>query len=77
MGKDAMCHAHETWWRTIPAVYGLPFPEDAVSLQLFLGMTMHYIMTGKFNGKQLAVIQELSRLVSKNVQAVEWERSRE
>jgi hypothetical protein len=70
-----LCHLHESWARTIPSAFGLPFPEDPVSLQMFLALTVHHVMTGKFDSKQCALLLELSRLLTKNVEAVAWERA--
>jgi hypothetical protein len=64
--KD-MCQMHEIWWSSIPAAMGMPFPEDPVSLQLFLGQMTHYVMTGRFELRRLRVIEELCRLMAKNL----------
>jgi hypothetical protein len=45
-GKDE-CWLHAEWYSLLPAVFGMPYPEDAVAIHQILARTMSMVISGE------------------------------
>src|SRR5436305_8646954 len=71
-GKE-MCEMHADWHASVPAALGLPFPEDAVSLQRFLAKMLDLVMTGRVKPHIARQSESLCKMLFRNASACEWE----
>ena len=71
-GKQ-MCEMHHEWHASAPAAMGLPFPEDAVSLQRFLAKMLDLVMTGTVKPHIARQTESLCKMLFRNASACEWE----
>jgi hypothetical protein len=71
-GKE-MCEMHNDWHASVPAALGLPFPEDAVSLQRFLAKMLDLVMTGTVKPHIAKQTETLVKMLFRNAGACEWE----
>jgi hypothetical protein len=73
MDGQQLCDMHGQWQASVPAVMGLPFPEDAVSLQRFLAKMLDLVMLGRVRPNVAKQTESLVKMLFKNAGACEWE----
>ena len=73
MPDKEMCEMHWEWHASVPAVMGLPFPEDAVSLQRFLAKMLDLVMLGTVRPSMAKQTESLCKMLFRNASACEWE----
>ena len=71
-GKE-MCEMHHDWHASAPAVMGLPFPEDAISLQRFLAKMLSLVIAGTVRPHVAKQTESLCKMLFRNTSACEWE----
>lgn len=72
--EDRLCQVHADWMRLGIAQWGVPFPEDATSLQQFLGAVMDRLVNGKVRVGTEKAIADVCKVIARNVRGVEMER---
>ena len=75
-GEPVYCQAHADWLRLGIASWGVPFPEDATSLQQFLTAVMDRMLSGRVRMGLEKPVADVCRLIAQNVRGVEMERRR-
>lgn len=61
------CLRHEMWYNLVPAVLGMPYPEDAVSLQEVMARTLDLLLSRRITPAMASAIERLCRLMMKNL----------
>ncbi len=67
------CPRHERWYSLVPAVFGMPYPEDAVSVQEILARAVAMVVRREMNPQQARAVAMLCRELRQNVAACERE----
>jgi len=65
-GKE-VCSVHHYWELTSAGTMGLPFPQDAPSLQEFLAKMVNLTVSGELKKGRTAFLETLCRLLAENV----------
>jgi hypothetical protein len=69
---DNVCKHHAVWAVTVPPMLNLPFPADAVGLQMLLARVIAMVATRRMTPEEAKVISEAARMMQKNF--AEYER---
>ena len=75
--KDGYCRLHGVYESTMMATLGVPLPEDAVSLQLFLTRVLEFVMSGRVRPNQVTSVMQLCKMISQNTREYEWQQGRQ
>jgi hypothetical protein len=70
------CARHERWYSLVPAVFGMPYPEDAVSVQEILARAVAMVMRREMAPEQGRAIAALCREMRHNLRGYEQEMKR-
>jgi hypothetical protein len=70
------CSRHERWYSLVPAVFGMPYPEDAVSVQEILARAVSMVVGREMKPEQARAIALLCREMRQNLPAYEREMER-
>jgi hypothetical protein len=65
-GRDE-CWLHAEWYSLLPAVWGLPYPEDAVAIHQILSRTMSMVIGGEISPQKAQAITKLCRELRRNL----------
>lgn len=65
-GRDE-CWLHAEWYSLLPAVWGLPYPEDAVAIHQILSRTMSMVIGGEISPQKAGAITKLCRELRRNL----------
>ena len=65
-GRDE-CWLHAEWYSVLPAVFGLPYPEDAVAIHQILARTMSMVITGEMSPQKAQAVTKLCRELRRNL----------
>ena len=61
------CLRHEMWYNLAPAVLGMPYPEDSVSLQEVMARTLDLLLSRRITPAMANAIEKLCRLMMRNL----------
>jgi len=61
------CQRHEMWFDEIACVMGMPFPEDALSLQNLMAVTISLMLKGTITPQKANAIANICRVMRQNV----------
>lgn len=65
-GRDE-CWLHAEWYSLLPAVFGMPYPEDAVAIHQILSRTMSMVIGGELSPQKAQAITKLCRELRRNL----------
>jgi len=65
-GRDE-CWLHAEWYSLLPAVFGMPYPEDAVAIHQILSRTMSMVIGGEISPQKAQAITKLCRELRRNL----------
>ncbi len=65
-GRDE-CWVHAEWYSLLPAVFGMPYPEDAVAIHQILSRTMSMVISGEMSPKKAESVTRLCRELRRNL----------
>ena len=65
-GRDE-CWLHAEWYSLLPAVFGMPYPEDAVAIHQILSRTMSMVIGGEISPQKAEAITKLCRELRRNL----------
>jgi hypothetical protein len=67
------CLHHWRWYSVYTSMHGLPFPEDALSLQEMLGYAVDMVLSRRISAQEAFAIAQLGRVMQKNLVGCELE----
>jgi hypothetical protein len=70
------CARHERWFSLVPAVFGMPYPEDAVSVQEILARAVSMVVRREMSPEHAKAVAMLCREMRQNLAAYEREMER-
>ena len=73
---DVVCKHHASWAVTLSGSLNLPFPGDAVGLQMLLARVVALVAVRRMTPEEAKVISEAARMMQKNQRAYEDELAR-
>ena len=65
-GRDE-CWLHAEWYSVLPAIFGMPYPEDAVAIHQILARTMSMVIGGEISPQKAQAITKLCRELRRNL----------
>jgi hypothetical protein len=65
-GRDE-CWLHAEWYAWLPAIFGMPYPEDAVAIHQILSRTMSMVIGGEISPQKAQAITKLCRELRRNL----------
>jgi hypothetical protein len=65
-GRDE-CWLHAEWYSWLPAIFGMPYPEDAVAIHQILSRTMSMVIGGEISPQKAQAITKLCRELRRNL----------
>lgn len=65
-GKS-MCARHERWYRSIPVMMGMPYPEDAVGLQDVMAQVVAMVLNRELDAERAKVVAQICQVMQKNL----------
>ncbi len=65
-GRDE-CWLRAEWYSLLPAVFGMPYPEDAVAIHQILSRTMSMVIGGEISPQKAEAITKLCRELRRNL----------
>jgi len=65
-GRDE-CWLHAEWYSLLPAVWGLPYPEDAVAIHQILARTRSMVIGEEISPQKAQAITKLCRELRRNL----------
>jgi hypothetical protein len=72
-GVGQHCWRHRTWNVTLASTLGIPYVEDAVTLQEVILRTIAAVIDHRITLPQARVIADLCRTMRKNLRQYQWE----
>ncbi|MBZ5631084.1 MAG: hypothetical protein LAO06_19700 [Acidobacteriia bacterium] len=66
-GGREECWLHAEWYSLLPAVFGMPYPEDAVAIHQILARTMSMVVGGEISPQKAQAITMLCRELRRNL----------
>ncbi len=66
-GGNDECWLHAEWYSLLPAVFGMPYPEDAVAIHQILARTMSMVIGGEMSPQKAQAVTKLCRELRRNL----------
>jgi hypothetical protein len=66
-GGHDECWLHAEWYSLLPAVFGMPYPEDATAIHQILARTMSMVISGEMSPQKAQAVTKLCRELRRNL----------
>lgn len=66
-GGREECWLHAEWYSLLPAVFGMPYPEDATAIHQILARTMSMVISGEMSPQKAQAVTKLCRELRRNL----------
>ncbi|MFB3917294.1 MAG: hypothetical protein ACE14M_11230 [Terriglobales bacterium] len=61
------CERHQRWYASVPPMLGMPYPEDAISLQEVMAQTVAMVLNRELEADKALAVQKLCQTMEKNL----------